>query len=106
MVWPFVVMVEFAHRSTASLVCVTRTARPAPTGPASARSTISCGFTTPLFVVFSTLTCRNSADGQPWPTAALWPGWALPQFMAPNTCHVDGPPRPSSDPQNSVVSAW
>src|SRR4029079_9623985 len=33
--------------------------------------------------VFSTLTPRNSADGQPWLTAATCPGWALPQLKAP-----------------------
>ena len=33
--------------------------------------------------VFSTLTPRNSADGQPWLTGATWPGWPLPQLNAP-----------------------
>ena len=33
--------------------------------------------------VFSTLTLRNSADGQPCDTGAIWPGCPLPQLNAP-----------------------
>jgi len=56
--------------------------------------------------VLSTLTPRKRADGEPWLTAATCPGWAFPQFIAPPSTHVDGPPRPSSEPQKSVVVAW
>ncbi len=33
--------------------------------------------------VLRMLMSRNSADGQPWLTAATWPGWPLPQLKAP-----------------------
>jgi len=49
---------------------------------------------------------RNRADGVPWLTAATCPGWALPQFIAPCSTHVDGPPTASIEPQKSVVVAW
>ena len=55
--------------------------------------------------VLSTLTPRNSADGQPWLTAATCPGCALPQLNAPPSRHVDGPPTASIEPQKSVVVA-
>src|SRR5205085_11706558 len=57
-------------------------------------------------IVFNTRTPRNSAVGQPWLTAAICPGCALPQFDAPPSRHVDSPPTASSDPQKSVVVAW
>ena len=44
--------------------------------------------------------------GQPWDTAAIWLGWALPQLNAPPSTHVCRPPTASSDPQKSVVVAW
>ena len=37
----------------------------------------------PPSVVLRMRTPRNSAGGQPWLTAATWPGWALPQLNAP-----------------------
>ena len=55
--------------------------------------------------VLSTLTPRNNADGQPWLTAATWPGCALPQLNAPPSRQVDGPPTASIEPQKSVVVA-
>ena len=56
-------------------------------------------------IVFNTRTPRNSADGQPWLTAATCPGCALPQLNAPPSRQVDYPPTASSDPQKSVVVA-
>ena len=92
--WPFVVMVEFAQRSTASLVSVTTNgasgADRAGQRPLDDLLRRRAHYASAR--VLSTLTCRNSADGQPWPTGALCPGWALPQFMAPKSRHVDGPP--------------
>ncbi len=37
----------------------------------------------PSSVVFRIRTFRKVADGQPWLTAATWPGWPLPQLKAP-----------------------
>ena len=59
----------------------------------------------PSVRVLSTLTPRNNADGQPWLTAATWPGWALPQLNAPPSRQVDGPPTASMEFQKSVVVA-
>ena len=56
--------------------------------------------------VFRTLIPRNSADGQPWLTAATWPGCALPQLNAPPRRQVDCPPTASRAAQKSVVVAW
>ena len=52
------------------------------------------------------LTPRKRAEGQPWETAATWPGWALPQLNAPPRTYVCGPPTFSIEPQKSVVVAW
>ena len=57
-------------------------------------------------VVLRMRTSRNSAVGQPWLTAATWPGWALPQLNAPPSSQVCGPPTASIEPQKSVVVAW
>ena len=51
-------------------------------------------------------TPRKSAVGQPWLTAATWPGCALPQLKAPPSTQVSGPPTASMEPQKSVVVAW
>ena len=60
----------------------------------------------PSCVVLRMLTPRKSAVGQPWLTAATWPGCALPQLKAPPSTQVPGPPTASIEPQNSVVVAW
>ena len=104
---PFVVMVELAQRSTASLLSRTSTTQPCRCAAACKRTLdalLRCH--RPSSRVLSTLTPRKRADGQPWLTAATCPGWAFPQFIAPPSTHVDGPPRPSSEPQKSVVVAW
>ena len=110
---PLVVIELPAQRSAASARSVTSTivssALPSRAASASAVSTTCCA---PIIVyrpasvrVLSTLMPRNSADGQPWLTAATWPGCALPQLNAPPSRQVDGPPTASSAPQKSVVVA-
>ena len=107
MVWPLVVIVEFAQRSTASLVSRDEHGAPAPPGHGQRPLDDLLRRSDRLPpLVLSTFTPRNSADGQPWPTAAICPGWAFPQFIAPCERQVDGPPTASSEPQKSVVVAW
>jgi len=60
----------------------------------------------PSAVVLITRTPVNRALGQPWLTAATWPGWPLPQLKAPPSTQVDGPPTRAIEPQKSVVVAW
>ena len=109
---PLVVIELPAHRSDASPRSVTRTM--VSTGHPGARgfqhqvdnllrADHECA---PSERVLSTLTPRNSADGQPWLTAATCPGCALPQLNAPPSRHVDGPPTASIEFQKSVVVAW
>src|SRR5574337_518980 len=66
---------------------------------------VGAGHRPPSVRVLSTLTLRNSADGQPWLTAATWPGWDLPQLNAPPTSKVCAPPTASIAFQKSVVVA-
>ena len=88
---PFVVVVLFANRSSASLGPRRARAQPMPLDAASARLDDLVGGARPASVahrpdsarVLSTLTLRTSADGQPWLTGATWPGWPLPQLNAP-----------------------
>src|SRR5438105_2480027 len=56
--------------------------------------------------VFNTFTCRNRATGQPWLTALDWPGSPLPSLKLPWISYVLSPPRPSQEPQKSVVRDW
>ena len=104
---PLVVIELFAHRSDASARSVTITIVSLTFAAANASSTTCWRDQCPASViVFNTRTPRNSADGQPWLTAATCPGCALPQLNAPPSRHVDSPPTASSDPQKSVVVAW
>ena len=108
---PLVVIVEFAQRSVAWLVLGDDHHAAGQAGGRGQRALHHLlgrqprGHR-PSSAVFSTLTPRNRADGQPWLTAATCPGWALPQFIAPCRRQVDGPPTASSEPQKSVVVAW
>ena len=109
---PLVVIELFAHRSDVAMRSLTSTivssARPEPRRGVQrdVDDLLRADHRPASMRVLSTLTPRNSADGQPWLTAATWPGWALPQLNAPPRRHVDGPPTASIEFQKSVVVAW
>ena len=86
---PLVVRVLLAQRRLALVVSLTIAMHCSDVEVSSAWSTSRCGRrllshqAVPSSVVFRMRMSRNSADGQPWLTAATWPGWALPQLNAP-----------------------
>ena len=108
---PLVVRVLLAQRRLAPVVSWTIATHCSEREESRACSTSCCGragcrHAPPSSVVFSTRMPRNSAAGQPWLTGADCPGWALPQFIAPPSSQVCGPPTASMAPQKSVVVAW
>ena len=110
---PLVVRVLLAHRRLALVASRTIAMQSSAVEVASACSTSCWGVVRSVVIsvpassmVLRMLTPRNSALGQPWLTAATWPGWALPQLNAPPSTQVSGPPTASIEPQKSVVVAW
>ncbi len=114
---PFVVSVLHAHRRFAVDSSCTITEVPAWSSAAGrdlerlldqvgAGRAAGGGHWPASWTVLRMLTPRNSATGQPWLTAATWPGWALPQFIAPPSRYVEGPPTADIERQKSVVVAW
>ena len=83
---PLVVRLLPAQRRLVSVCSAAMTMQPSAVDAASAAldQLLRLGHhRPPSATVFSTLTPRNSAAGQPCETAATWPGWPLPQLNAP-----------------------